>query len=279
VLHGASLNEIANRWNELGVLTPQRSKHWNGTVVKATLTGPRHAGLRVHRGEVIGPAAWPALIDRQTHDRLVAYLNRHQPRRPPRRTPFTGLIRDTNGVPLDRDVVRGRASYRGHRRAGRPDAQPISIAAEALEALILEMLFTAVENDKLGERLGTQRRRRSAAPDIGAIEGDLLGLAEDHGAGRISRGEWLAARGPLEQRLQAAQAAVAEGAAAEEVVRVDVDLREVWPTLHVDRQRATLAAVFDRIEIRPSARRGGPAPMVDDVGRIDIGRVSVVWRA
>ena len=31
------------------VRTSQRGRQWNGTVVKATLTGPRHAGLRVHR--------------------------------------------------------------------------------------------------------------------------------------------------------------------------------------------------------------------------------------
>jgi DNA invertase Pin-like site-specific DNA recombinase len=278
ILAGASLNEIAKRWNDLGVRTSQRGRQWNGTVVKATLTGPRHAGLRVHRGQVIGPAAWPALIDRQTHDRLVARLNRQQPRRPARRTPFTGLIRSAEtGLVLDRDVVRGRPCYRAHNRPGR-EAGNVTISAEPLEALILEMLFEAVENEDLGNRLADRRRREPAGPDLGAIEEDLRGLAEDFGQGRITRGEWLAARAPLEQRLQAAQAAVVEGEATEAVEVVNVDLRKVWPTLHVDRQRALLAAVFNRVEVSPSKRRGGPAPMVDGVGRIDLDRVSVVWR-
>jgi DNA invertase Pin-like site-specific DNA recombinase len=61
ILAGASLNEIAKRWNDLGVRTPQRHRQWDGSVVKVTLTGPRHAGLRVHRGEVIGLVpGWPA---------------------------------------------------------------------------------------------------------------------------------------------------------------------------------------------------------------------------
>jgi len=40
ILAGASLNEIAKRWNDLGVCTSQSGRQWNGTVVKATLTGP-----------------------------------------------------------------------------------------------------------------------------------------------------------------------------------------------------------------------------------------------
>ena len=65
VLDGTSLNTIARRWNDLGVLTPQRGKLWNGTIVKSVLTDPRQAGLRVHRREVIGPAA--AGSDRPRH--------------------------------------------------------------------------------------------------------------------------------------------------------------------------------------------------------------------
>jgi hypothetical protein len=35
----------------------------------------RIAGLREHNGEVVGDAAWPAIIDRATHDRLVGLLD------------------------------------------------------------------------------------------------------------------------------------------------------------------------------------------------------------
>ena len=227
VLDGeASLNEIARRWNGLGVLTPQRNRLWNGTVVKAVLTNPRQAGLRVHRREVIGPAAWPAVLDRVTHERLVAVLTAPRPRIPPRRTPFTGLIRSAvTGLPLDRDVVRGRVCYRAHNRPGR-EAGNVTIAAEALEALILSMLFTAVEDDQLGERVGRRRPLLAALPDVSGIEDDLRALAEDFGQGRITRAEWLAARGPLEARLNAAHEAIGETAPTP----VPVNLRESWPT-------------------------------------------------
>jgi hypothetical protein len=150
----------------VGVLTPRRNRLWNGTVVKAVLTNPRQAGLRVHRREVIGPAAWPAVLDRVTHERLIAVLTAPQPRIPPRRSAFTGLIRSA-----------------------------------------VSMLFTAVEDDQLGERVGQRRPLLAALPDVSGIEDDLRALAEDFGQGRITRAEWLAARGPLEARLNAAHEA------------------------------------------------------------------------
>jgi hypothetical protein len=268
VLDGTSLNTIARRWNALGVLTPQRSKLWTGTIVKAVLTNPRHAGLRVHRGEVVGPAVWSAVIDRTTHDRLVAHLTAPRPRTPSRRTPFTGVIRDAaTGVPLDRDVVRGRPTYRGHKRPGR-EATNVSIAAEPLEALIVEMLFVAIEDGELGRRM--KPPAAEPPPDLAPIEEDLRSLAEDFGAGVITRGEWMAARGPLEGRLLAAQAQLERDLRDRVLAPIDVNLRATWPTLDVDRQRAILAAVFDRILIHPAERKGGPG--------IDPARVEPVWR-
>jgi site-specific DNA recombinase len=38
------------------------------------LVSPRIAGPRENRGEIVGEAAWPAIIDRATHDRLVGLL-------------------------------------------------------------------------------------------------------------------------------------------------------------------------------------------------------------
>lgn len=107
-------------------------------------------------------------------------------------------------------------------------------------------------------------------PDVTAIEDDLRSLAEDFGQGRITRGEWLAARGPLEGRLHAAHASIGQHGVS---TTVPVNLRSTWPTLPVDRQRAILAAVFEVVLIHPSKRRGGPAPAVEGIGRLDLDRI------
>jgi site-specific DNA recombinase len=275
VLAGASLTSVARRWNDAAVKPPQRAKVWSPESVKAVLTGRRQAGLRVHRGEVVGPAAWPPVLDRETHDCLVAHLNRQRRRGPPRRSAFTGLVTGPNGVPLSREVVKGRFTYRGHRRPGR-EADQVSIAAEPLERLILEMVFEAMDAGRLSALVSHQRARLVASPDLQTIEDDLLALAEDFGEGCITRGEWLAARQPLERRLEAAQATLDSLPAP--TAELTTDLRERWHDLDVDRQRGILKVIFNRVVVHPAKQRGGPQPMVQGIGRIDVDRVAPDWR-
>jgi hypothetical protein len=49
---------------------PVGGGEWNDSVVRRTLTNPRIAGLRVHRGEIVGEATWPPILDRQTWERV-----------------------------------------------------------------------------------------------------------------------------------------------------------------------------------------------------------------
>src|SRR4249919_4039398 len=65
-------------------------------MIRRVLMSPRIAGLKDHRGEIVGKATWPAIIDRTTHDRLVGLLG-DESRRPanygrPRVHPLAGLL-------------------------------------------------------------------------------------------------------------------------------------------------------------------------------------------
>src|SRR4249919_1858137 len=65
-------------------------------MIRRVLMSPRIAGLKDHRGEIVGKATWPAIIDRTTHDRLVGLLG-DRSRRPanygrPRIHPLAGLL-------------------------------------------------------------------------------------------------------------------------------------------------------------------------------------------
>src|SRR4029077_7169285 len=70
-LAGESLRTIARDWNYRGVKTSS-GKAWGITSLRTMLGGTRIAGLRVHRGEVVGPATWPAIINREEHDAIRA---------------------------------------------------------------------------------------------------------------------------------------------------------------------------------------------------------------
>jgi hypothetical protein len=70
VLRGESLRSIAMDWNERGVKTVGGGM-WQGSMIRRVLMSPRIAGLKDHRGEIVGEATWPAIIDRATHDRQL----------------------------------------------------------------------------------------------------------------------------------------------------------------------------------------------------------------
>lgn len=83
VMHGASLKSIARRWNEAKALTTAGNE-WSHSTVRNMLKNPRYAGLRTYRGEVVGPATWPALVDSDTFEAVRAILSV-----PERRTTLT----------------------------------------------------------------------------------------------------------------------------------------------------------------------------------------------
>jgi site-specific DNA recombinase len=62
LLAGMSLHAIARGWNARGVTTSTGGP-WKPTEVRKLLARPRNAGLMEHRGEVIGAAQWPAIVD------------------------------------------------------------------------------------------------------------------------------------------------------------------------------------------------------------------------
>jgi len=88
VLNGKSIRKVAMEWNAAGLKTTLAGKErrsngetkintgeWNSPRVRRLLMRPRYAGLKVHRGNVIGKGDWTALIDEDTHHGLVAYLS------------------------------------------------------------------------------------------------------------------------------------------------------------------------------------------------------------
>ncbi len=92
-LAGRSLYAIAKEWNAQG-FTSARGHAWDTTAVRAVLLNARNAGLRSHKGEIVGAAVWPAIVDRDTYDGTVALLtnpDRRVGRTPGRKYLLSGL--------------------------------------------------------------------------------------------------------------------------------------------------------------------------------------------
>lgn len=280
ILAGTSWSKVVRDLNDRGIVNVTGNA-WTVGNLRRTLTSPHVAGLRSYKGEIIGQATWPAILDRGTWERLRAQAATRKRGRPPSdRHLLTGLVTCGRcGFPLWANQTRtGSYAYRCSPNAttkGRGCGK-MSITAAPLEALVTAAALETVDTGRLSAAVERRRQQRDGAPDIEGLEAELGALADDHGAGRITRAEWLRAREGLARRLDEARNAVAMEAGT--AIGVDlVDLAERWPDLGTDRQREILRAMIDTITIRPAARKGSP-PMLEGIGHIDPDRVDIDWR-
>lgn len=156
LLHGASLKSIARRWNEAGALTTMGNE-WIHSTVRNTLKNPRYAGLRTYRGEIVGPAAWPELVDAETF----------------------GAVRSLLALPSRRTVAHTARKYllpsialcwkcgsdvaTGHSRHGKRlyvcrDKKCISRKAEPVDALIEAVVIERLSRPDAADVLTTDDR-------------------------------------------------------------------------------------------------------------------------
>jgi site-specific DNA recombinase len=256
-LAGESLRAIATDWNARGFRAASGGE-WRTSSLKFMLTGPRIAGLRVHRGDIVGPATWPAIIDVETHERIRAALG--DPRRHRRGRPavqlLSGMLRCSRCGATLRASRRGDGTRRymcekqpGHEGCGR-----VAIKAQPLEELLVEDVFHLVDDARLARAI-TRKPRAGPGParHLADVEQRLDDLARDFGEGTISRREWLAARGTLERRAAGLRSELVTDTddAVMQPYRSRGALRAAWPNLDLERKRAILAVLIDHVVIHP----------------------------
>jgi site-specific DNA recombinase len=284
LLRGESLRSVTRSLVDSGTPTVKGGS-WRGSTVRQMITAarlsgqrewtPRSKGRGYGMGEIIGPGEWDAIISPDETARLRALFSR--PRvlgRPVERLLSSGLAHCARcGRPLQaaKDERQGRR-YACIAAPGTGRCGGISVAAEPLEAYVCEAALIALE----GSPLPTQPKA-DTAPLVKAadsLRSDLDALADDHGAGRISRAEWLAARQGLAMRLAEAERALGDAVAVPMLTRLPDSaeaVRDAWPQLEVGARRRVLGALLDGVIVGPARVRGRP--------RFDPDRVRLVWRA
>src|SRR6266508_2232287 len=93
LIAGEPTYAVLRDWHDRGITTPGGYR-WHATSFRHVLVSPRIAGLREHRGAIVGPAAWKPIIDeatwRQVKD-VFADPERRRRQGPSRRYLLTGL--------------------------------------------------------------------------------------------------------------------------------------------------------------------------------------------
>jgi site-specific DNA recombinase len=277
-LAGESLRSLC-MWLEDNGIRTTTGVEWHSSSLRGVLKSGRIAGLREHRGEVVGPAVWEAIITPAQRDRMLARMAEQAVtgRRSPRRYLLSGLLR------CGRCGGKLFSSPRGDRRryvcVSGPDhgggCGRLTVTAEPLEQMLTEAILQRLDSPALAEALSGRGGDALAVEfsDALAVDQEQLDeLAAMYGKQEISAREWRAAREPVERRMRDRQRQLTTATRTDALAGLpgnSSQLRAQWPGLNLTRQAAIVSAILDHAVINPG-QTGSRA--------LDPSRVRAVWR-
>lgn len=277
---GDSLRAIASDWNARGI-TSVRGGAWSNQVLRRMLLSPRLSGQRAYQGEIVAKGEWESILTTDDTAQLSSILG--DPARLTRRTVRRyllsgGLLRCSlcDAVLVARPRGDGSRRYVCAKGPGLPGCGRIAILSEPLEALVTEAVLYRLDTPELAAALAGAASKDAEADaahaSVTADRAQLEELARAYGERQITFPEFLAARKPIEARIDAGQRKVSRLTQTSAIAGYVGDgeaLRTGWADLPLTRQRAIVEAVLDRAVIRPAVRGRT---------RFDPDRVDPVWR-
>jgi site-specific DNA recombinase len=292
VVAGERVGTVARDFNARGI-APMAAKSWSITSLSRVVFSPTIAGRLIHRGEDVGPADWPPIIDSDTAAKLQAIDGRRIKRgRAAKVALLTGgrLVCSKCGTAMttaqkpkpkpkaekataDEPKTKTEKAKEDEPKPEKPTRLYRcttcyrSIRAEPVEQIITELIFARLDDAKLS----APSKPTTGGDDLYQLESELEALAEDMGAGVISRGEWTAARTPLLARISAARSAIEASLSETPVPGLGAPggLRAAWPELNLD-QREQVVSVFVEQVICNERTKAGPV--------FEPERLQVIWK-
>jgi site-specific DNA recombinase len=275
LIAGEPVYAILRNWHERGIQSP-RGFRGHSTSFRHVMTSARIAGLRVYRGEVVGPATWSPIIDRPTWEAVKAVFADPERRRKqgaPRRYLLTGLGlvcgREECGVPLvARPAVKadGR-SLRQYVCSGPPRGRgcgKITQLAEPLELYVTERLLDWLDGPGLAELLAAVASDDSSyaelAAERAATEQTLDQLADWLTDGTLDQPRYLRQKARVLDQLASLDRRLARRPVAPvlvEVSKTGINLHCWWDGATIEKRRTLIAAAIQEVTIGPARRTGG----------------------
>ena len=268
ILGGDSLRTIARDFNSRGIPSPA-SAEWEGVTVRRALARPSLAGLRVHRGVVVGRFATdlhPAILTEDEHARLVALFAD-----PARRTsPGTGRAPRhlLSGLAVCGREGCGEVLYRTVGWTPKPGSKarhaiPAAYTCKAcgirraqapVDDLVTELVIRRLERADAADLFTQQDEEvaRDAREAIAAIEARLATAADSFAEGAID-GEQLR-RITATLRAKRAEHEAVRAAALPPAIPLDAigeHARASWESYGLDRRRAIISTLM-RVTVLPS---------------------------
>ena len=278
ILAGASVRSVARDWNAAGSTTAT-GRPWSLHGPRRVILRPRNAGLMEHRGQVVGPACWPPILEVEKWRTVVRLLTepsrRTNPGQSARKWLGSGLYRcGVCAGPVRATRSKGMRSYRclvGHVVRGQADVDAY------VEAVIVARLRRADAANLL--------RPPTSAFDVQAAEVRAVELRH-----RLNQLANLFAQGGIDAEQLAAGTRSLN--ADLDRVRADIDAAyhgsvldglgnspdpgAAWLDAPLDRKRAALDALVEvTVDKAPAGRPAGWQP---GESYFRPGTVRVQWR-
>lgn len=266
-VRGAGVGTIVAGLNADGVASS--GARWDHRRVRKVLVNPAYAGRRVHRGEVLGPAAWEPLVPPAVFDRVAAQNAARSSPVAARPRLLTSVLRcSVCGGHVAAKRANGKRVYQC-RAAGHTSREERRLDDWVTAALLDRVRAVMADADPaaVGEPAEVTAARAKVA-GLRAELGEALGLWK---ARRLS----VAAYAAMEAELTP-QIAAAERAARAAFVPVDLDLPDDldrlpawWDAKSHEQRREIVRGVVEVVVIEPVGSKLGGRYAVGDVTTIE----------
>jgi site-specific DNA recombinase len=295
VLAGDSLRSIVAEWNARGITTPV-GKPWARSPLKRLLLSPRVVGRRQHQGTVIGPAIWPAILDRDEAELVRRILTDHahaiRSRFTGRSYLLTGILecsqcstRLYGGLHTNSRNGSKVRQYTCKRGPGFGGCGRVHQLADPLDQLVSEVVLVALDSPGLGAALRARSQNGQEAEllvRLQADEGRLAQLADDYVDGTFDKATYVRQKARVIERLEQTRLALDRVASNRTLVALPPAgrLRVAWAAASVDQRRAIIAAVVEKVLLHPAgsgAKRLWQEPNGD--WGYDPSKVEICWKA
>lgn len=292
VLTGESMRSTVADLRARGVTT-SAGRPWTQQSLSRLLRNPRLAGLKTYLGDIVGPGQWPAIIEEETHRKLIDLLDD-----PSRKQPYSTNVRkyllsggflicgyplpDENGpgTHIDGKPLYTQPSNSGKRgyvcRSGSPSygCGRIRIAADSLEEEVAARALARLASPKVRARLeaavgSVVDGSEQIAGVLEAIDQRLAEAGQAYAKREISLVTLKAIEKQASNERRDLKEKVAQAARLQALPATTPEaLAEWWVDAPLERRREMLALVLDRIIVTPARR----------AGVVDADRLEFVWK-
>lgn len=260
ILAGRSLRAIANELATAGVRT-SRGTLMDGVALRRLLLRPRNAGLAEHRGEIVGQAAWPAIIPEEEWRAVVGILTNSDRQKnavnPGRFRQWLGSGIYVCGICGDRMRV---TQARGRRYYTCRAVKHLTRSQEALDEFVRSVIAARLARPDATDLLTVREPDRTGElhTEAMALRQRLRQAEDDYAEGVITGRQLQTATATIEARLADVEAALAALGRANGLGAVlrSADPSAAFLAAETDQQAAVLDALVT-VTVLP-APRGRP---------------------